>query len=90
MGMESMIRDIGAPPPELQGLIGGQPMAEPACKCTSELCGHPKGAPCGKPIENPLPMRVQLNANGPAFSPEFPYGLCEECLKTRGAYGTSV
>jgi hypothetical protein len=87
LGAESILKDISAPPQELQRLVGGHAMTEVTCKCTSAICGHPDGGPCGKLVDNPLPTQVELNADGPTFSPEFLSGLCEECLKANSAYG---
>jgi len=86
-GMESIVREISAPPPELQNLIEGRSkMAETTCSCTSAACGHPDSKPCGKPVENPLPTHHLLKADGPTLGPEFLTGICEECLRTNGAY----
>ena len=79
-GAESTISEVSALPPELQKLVGGHTMTGATCKCTSKICGHPNGEPCAKPVENPLPMQVEINSNGPTFTPESLSGLCEECL----------
>ena len=56
------------------------------CTCPSAACGHPNGERCGKPVENPLPTQQEQSPDGPTWSPEFLTGICEECLKTNGAY----
>jgi hypothetical protein len=44
------------------------------CICTADLCGHPNGQRCGKPVEKPVGYIV----NG-GHGSEHPVGLCEEC-----------
>jgi hypothetical protein len=48
-----------------------------ACRCTAAVCGHPNGEPCGKLVENPIPIR-DVDREG-RQGLEFPSGLCEEC-----------
>jgi len=51
---------------------------ESACGCTNVICHHANGEPCGKPVENPLPVRW-TDRHGLEVSEEFRIGICNEC-----------
>jgi hypothetical protein len=61
-------------------------MADVPCRCTDEVCGHPTGKQCGKPVTVKLRASIMLEAG--KFTPEYETGICEECwARVRGKYG---
>ena len=61
-------------------------MTDVACKCTNEVCGHPDGRQCGKPVTVKLRASMMLEAG--TFTPEYETGICEECWeKVKRQYG---
>jgi hypothetical protein len=55
-------------------------MESPVCNCTSPVCGHPKGRPCGKPVAHPFPpLPHELETR--TYPQEDAPGLCEECFQ---------
>ena len=51
-------------------------MADVRCRCTAEICDHPNGEPCGKPVKDVVTV---ASVSDGRVGEEYLTGLCEEC-----------